>query len=539
MAANELGTVTQVGATALPVTAFVDDGHGGWALNGAAFAEKGVALYESSGWNGNLTGNTNVTMIVDGAAKTVLGAEISADWTLSLRAKVGDADDQVIWYLRYGRVGAGVFLRTVRNDGGGLDLSLEWSTFGELSSYTNVVSKDVDTADFHHYVVTCSQADGLAFLVDGEAKWTGKTIKAYNKDETSGNIWVQEREPYAKSYASLWLGCVKGKENVGTGDWKTVYDDVRFYSTNNATDSSVPTAEEIAALTEETKAARVLPPLPTARLAVTFNDRALTDTAGVIEQVGADTLARSTFRRNDQGGYTLDAARLSDGQQGVCLYEHGTTWKEGEIQPLCGVGNDTPCSYAISLVAKIAAVDGATVCFLHYGHPGIGSVLYTVKNAEGGTDLAFTFLGSTAREAYPNILAKDIDTENYHHYVLTCARSNDADNKRPVRLWIDNRPVDLFKDSSLTVYDSDNQTTRKRSPAEKGFSGLYLAAARGAERACTVPNGSRFGDVRFFVGESLTDGFGPCAIDPEGIDVLCRTLMPYADREAGALLLIR
>ena len=45
LAVNELGTVTQVGATMLPTAAFVDDGHGGWALDGAAFAEKSVALY--------------------------------------------------------------------------------------------------------------------------------------------------------------------------------------------------------------------------------------------------------------------------------------------------------------------------------------------------------------------------------------------------------------------------------------------------------------------------------------------------------------
>ena len=38
LAVNELGTVTQVGATMLPTAAFGDDGHGGWALDGAAFA---------------------------------------------------------------------------------------------------------------------------------------------------------------------------------------------------------------------------------------------------------------------------------------------------------------------------------------------------------------------------------------------------------------------------------------------------------------------------------------------------------------------
>ena len=51
---NELGTVAQVGATKLPAVSFVDDGHGGWALDGAAFAEKGVALYADGtkgGWN--------------------------------------------------------------------------------------------------------------------------------------------------------------------------------------------------------------------------------------------------------------------------------------------------------------------------------------------------------------------------------------------------------------------------------------------------------------------------------------------------------
>lgn len=81
----------------------------------------------------------------------------------------------------------------------------------------------------------------------------------------------------------------------------------------------LPTAEEIVALTDETKDERILPPLPAARLAVTFADRTLADSARVIEQVGADTLARSTFRKNAQGGSTLDAARLPSGQQGVCL----------------------------------------------------------------------------------------------------------------------------------------------------------------------------------------------------------------------------
>ena len=526
LATNELGTVTRVGATALPVTAFVDDGHGGWALDGAAFAEKGVALYAdgtASGWNATLTGNSST--------------EKAADWTLSLRAKIGEAADQVLWFLRYGAVNnaVGCYLRTVSNDDGGLDLSFEWTLGKDYPPYVNVIFENVDTTDFHHYVIACSQSDGLRLFVDGEQKWQAASIKAYRNAEGTE---TQDRTPYSKSYNALWLGCVKEKSNVGTGAWTTVYDDVRFYSTNEAGDSSVPTAEELAALTETVKAVRVLPPLPAARFAVTFNDRTLSDTAGVITQVGADTLARPMFRRNDSDGYTLDAARLPDGQQGICLYEHGTTWQAGEIQPLCGVGNEVPCSYAISLVAKIAPVDGAAVCFLHYGNRGIGSVLYTVTNDAGGTDLAFTFLGGSARKAYPNILATNIDTENYHHYVLTCARAN-GESLRPVRLWIDNRPVDLFTKTALTVYDEDNQTTRWRSPAEKGFSGLYLAAVRGAELACTVPNGTRFGDVRFFVGEGFTDGYGPCAVDPEGIDVLHRTLMPYADRVSGAILLVR
>lgn len=526
LATNELGTVTRVGATALPVTAFVDDGHGGWALDGAAFAEKGVALYADEGnkWDATLTGNSS--------------AETAADWTLSLRAKIGEAADQVLWFLCYGdfKNAVGCYLRTVSNDDGGLALSFEWTLNKDYPPYVNVILENVDTTAFHHYVIVCSKSDGLLRLfVDGKQKWQATGITAYTNPEGTA---TQDRTPYSKGYRALWLGCVKEKSNVGTGAWTTVYDDVRFYSTNEAGDSSVPTAEELAALTETVTAERVLPPLPAARFAVTFNDRTLSDTAGVITQVGADTLARSMFRRNDSDGYTLDAARLPDGQQGICLYENGTTWKADEIQPLCGVGNEDPCSYAISLVAKIAPVDGAAVCFLHYGSPGVGSVLYTVTNDAGGTDLALTYLGDSARKAYPNILATNIDTENYHHYVLTCARSNGG-SSRPVRLWIDNRPVDLFTKTALTVYDSDNQTTWLRSPAEKGFSGLYLAAVRGAELACTVPNGTRFGDVRFFVGEGFTDGYGPCAVDPEGIDVLHRTLMPYADRVSGAILLVR
>lgn len=528
MAANELGTVTQVGATALPVAAFVDDGHGGWALDGAAFAEPSVALHAdrtAGGWNATLTGNSST--------------EKAADWTLSLRAKIGEAADQVLWFLRYGAVdnAVGCYLRTVANDAGGLDLSFEWTLDKDYPPYVNVIFENVDTTDFHHYVVVCSQTEGLLRLfVDGEQKWSGMSIKAYRNAEGTE---TQDRTPYSKSYNSLWLGRVEKKANVGTGAWTTVYDDVRFYSTNEAGDS-VPTTEEIVALTAETQAPRVLPAPPPARFAVSFDGRTLTDAANVIEeQVGADTLARSTFRKNDRGGYTLDAARLPAGQQGVCLYEHGTTWKEGEIQPLCGVGNETPCSYAISLVAKIAPVDGAAVCFLHYGNAGVGTVLYTVQNEAGGTDLALTWLGADNRLAYPNILATNIDTENYHHYVLTCARSNGS-SKRPVRLWIDGQPVDLFTDSALTYYSEDNSSTLRRSPAEKGFSGLYLAAARGANLSCTASNGTRFGDVRFFVGEDLTDGYGPCAIDPEGIDVLYRTLMPYADApRTGSLLIIR
>lgn len=531
---NELGTVAQTGATMLPTAAFVDDGHGGWALDGAAFAEKGVALYADGtkgGWNATLTGNTNVTMVVDGEPKTVPDTEIASDWVLSLRAKVGDADDQILWYLRYGSAGVGVYLRTVRNEDGKLCLSLEWSGKGAWSSYANVVFSNVDTTGFHHYVVKCSQADGLAFLLDGETKWTGKTINAYDEEDPD-NVFVQERKPYAKGYNSLWLGRVEGKTNVGAGDWTTVYDDVRFYSTNNASDSSVPTAEEIVALTETVKEDRVLV-LPNARLAVSFDDRALQDAAGVIEQVGADVPAKSAFRLNNRGGYTLDAARLEDGK-GACLYQFGDSW--AEYQPLFGCHRETGRSFAISLVAKIAPVDGAAVCYVRYGNTGVGLVLYTVRNATGGTDLALAWLGSSSHIAYPNVVAANIDTMDYHHYVLAC--SADSKNTRPIRLWIDAFPVDLFTEKRLSYYEDEAATTTAtRVVASKGYSGLYLAAARGAELACTAPNGTRFGDVRLFVGEEATDGYGSSAISPEDIDALYRKLMPYADRVLGGLIL--
>ena len=88
MATNELGTATLAsGVTTLPVSAFVDDGHGGWALDGSAF-DAGVALYVSSqggGWIGDLSGNGETN-----------GAETLSDWVFSLRAKVGAAADQVL-----------------------------------------------------------------------------------------------------------------------------------------------------------------------------------------------------------------------------------------------------------------------------------------------------------------------------------------------------------------------------------------------------------------------------------------------------------
>ena len=523
MATNELGTATLAsGVTTLPVSAFVADGHGGWALDGSAFADTGVALYVSTGtgWIGDLSGNDS--------------ADTYSDWVLSLRAKVGAAADQVLWYLCCGSPGGGVFLRTVANDGGGLDLSLEWTGGAANPPYANVVLENVDTANFHHYVVTCSQTGGLKFFVDGEQKWSGGTVTAYgNADGTT----TQNRALWDKSYRSLWLGRVESKTNVGTGAWTTVYDDVRFYSTNATEDSYVPTADEIVELTETVKAQRVLPALPTARLTVNFSERTLADTADVIEQVGADTLARTAFRKEKQGGYTLDAARLPDGQQGVCLYQYPSVWDAA--QPLCG--NDstvTYCSYAVSLVAKIAAVDGAAVCYLRCGNPGTGVVLFTVANDGGGTDLAFTYLWETDSKAYPNILATNIDTENYHHYVLTCSRAQGG-STRPIRLWIDNCPVDLFTGTNLTVYRSGDETAT-RTGTDKAWSGLYLAAARGAKLACTAASATRFGDVRFFANEDFTDGYGPCAISPEGIDVLYRTLMPYADAPApGAVLIIR
>ena len=539
MATNELGNATldaKTVVTTLPTSAFVDDGHGGWALSGAAFAEKGVALYDYQGgmWSGPLSGN--ISTEVDGTE----GAEQPANWALSLRAKVGAAADQVLWYLKYGAEGRGVYLRTVAREGGGIDLSLEWSLGAEYTPYVNVILENVDTTAMRHYVVAVSQADGIRLFVDGEEKWKASSITCYRKND-AGELTTMSRTPCDKSYKSLWLGCVKGMTSVGTGDWTTVYDDVRFYSTNVA-DDSVPTADEIAALTETVKAERVLPPMPEARFAVTFADRTLADSAGVIaNQVGADTLARSAFRKNDRGGYTLDAARLPAGQKGVCLYEQRTTWKEGEIMQLFGGGTEDCRTFAVSLVAKIAPVDDAAVFFLHYGNAGVGLVLYTRTNETGGTDLALTWQGSADRYAYPNVLATNIDTEDYHHYVLTCARQG-GNSTFAIRLWIDNRPVDLFKHGPLTRYAADNsrEETSLVNPASKGFSGLYLAAARDANLSCTSPNGTRFGDVRLFVGEDFTDGYGPCAIDPEGIDVLCRTLMPYADApRTGSLLIIR
>lgn len=528
MATNELGTATlTAGVTTLPTSAFVDDGHGGWALDGSAF-DTGVALYVSTGngWIGDLSGNGDAN-----------GAEIQSDWVLSLRAKVGAAADQVLWYVMYGTTARGAYLRTVAREDGGIDLSFDWSISADYPAYPNVILENVDTTAMHHYVVACSQADGMKLYVDGEVKWQGTTITCY-KSETET---MTRNVPYDKSYKALWLGCVQGMTSVGTGDWTTVYDDVRFYSTNGTDDSYVPTADEIVALTETVKAPRVLPSLPEARFAVTFADRTLADSAGVLaSQVGADTLARSAFRKDDRGGYSLDAARLPDGQKGACLYEQGTTWKSGEVMELFGGGTEDSRSFAVSLVAKIAPVNDAAVFFLHYGNVGTGLILYTVTNEAGGTDLALAWQGSANRYAYPNVIATNIDTENYHHYVLTCSRQG-GKSTRPIRLWIDNRPVDLFTGLGLTRYSNDNSTeaTNTAYPS-KGFSGLYLAAARGANLSCTAANGTRFGDVRLFVSEDFSDGYGPCAIDPEGIDVLCRTLMPYADAPApGAVLIIR
>ena len=531
-AANELGTVTQVGATVLPLTAFIDDGHGGWALDGATFAEKGVALYASltgGGWNGDLSGNTNA---VSSSGTETLSHETASDWTLSLRAKVGHAPDQILWFLRYGEAGVGTYLRTVANASGGLDLSLEWSGNKSYPPHANVILENVDTADFHHYVVSASRTDGLKLFVDGEQKWNAQTILAYS--DTEGQA-TQARNLYAKSYNSLWLGCVDQKENVGTGDWTTVYDDVRFYSTNNTEDSSVPTAAEIAALTETLKAERVLP-LPSARLSFSFDDRTLTDTAGVVEPEGTDASARRMFRKNDRGGHSLDAARLSDGQ-GVCLFQHANVWDAS--QPLLGNASSANRSFALSFVAKLAPVGGAAVCFVRCGGEGAGLALYTTLNEAGGTDLALTWLGSSERLAYPNVLAKDVDTENYHHYVLTCSNLTST---RQIRLWIDCRPVDLLTDSMVKFYSADGSTTEiaSRNAVNGGYSGLYLAAVRGAKRACNVPNGTRFGDVRFFAGDDFTDAFGPVAIDAEGIEALYRHLMPYADApRTGALVIIR
>ena len=108
---------------------------------------------------------------------------------------------------------------------------------------------------------------------------------------------------------------------------------------------------------------------------------------------------------------------------------------------------------------------------------------------------------------------------------------------RPIRLWIDASPVDLFTEKKLSYYtDEAATTTATRMVANKGYSGLYLAAARGATKACTAPNGTRFGDVRLFVGEEATDGYGSSAISPENIEALYRKLMPYADRVPGGLI---
>lgn len=532
VATNELGTVTQVGATTLPLTAFVDDGHGGWALNGVAFSEKGVALYASQaggGWNGDLSGNTNT---VSSSGVETPSHETASDWALSMRAKIGTESDQVLWFLRYGEAGVGTYLRTVANAAGGLGLSLEWSGNKSCPPHTNIILENVDTTEFHHYVVSASRTDGLKLFVDGEEKWNASNILAYSDAEGQK---TQPRDLYAKSYNSLWLGRVEGKENVGTGAWTTAYDDVRFYSTNNASDSSVPTAAEIATLTETVKAERVLL-MPSARLSFAFDDRTLVDAAGVIEPEGTDAVARRMFRKNDRGGRSLDAARLPDGQ-GVCLFQHANVWNAA--QPLLGNASSENRSFAISLVAKIAPVEGAAVCFVRRGAEGAGLVLYTTLNEAGGTDLALAWLGSANRYAYPNVLATNIDTENYHHYVLTC--SNLA-STRQIRLWIDCRPIDLLTGSQLTYYSTDDSKTEtsSRNAVDGAYSGLYLAAVRGAKRACNAPNGTRFGDVRFFAGDSFTDAFGPVAIDADGIEALYRQLMPYADApQTGALVIIR
>lgn len=94
----------------------------------------------------------------------------------------------------------------------------------------------------------------------------------------------------------------------------------------------------------------------------------------------------------------------------------------------------------------------------------------------------------------------------------------------------------------VKFYSADGSTTEiaSRNAVNGGYSGLYLAAVRGAKRACNVPNGTRFGDVRFFAGDDFTDAFGPVAIDAEGIEALYRHLMPYADApRTGALVIIR
>jgi hypothetical protein len=529
VATNELGSCAITSTTFQPLSAFVDDGHGGWALDGSKFATKGVKYEPSlSGWKGELTGNAMDQ-----------GAEKFANFVLSMRAKIGDSADQVLWYLRYGNAGVGAFLRTVRNkETGKLDLSLEWSGSAAWTPYTNIVLSAVDTTDYHVYVLSCMTNSNAKLYVDGVVKWSGG-VTCWN--ESSGTPVEQGRSLSSKSYRSLWLGAVESKTNVGTGDWTTVYDDVRFYSTNEGGESAVPTEEEIVALTDVTKAQRDVASLvPSARLTVTFNDKSLADSAGVLtNQFGAETLASRAFRANTAGGHSLDAARLPSGQQGACLYEQGRNWSTTPID-LCGTENqDASCVLAVSLVAKIAAANDAAVCFLRNGgNVGCGLVLYTLTNTEGGTDLALAWLDYAGSAAYPHVLAKNIDTENYHHYVFT----RSSGNTLPFRLWIDNAPVDLFTETKLTCYYVDSTTkeikTKTRQPTEKSFPGFYLAAARGATGACSTAGGTCFGDVRFFAGANFTDGYCQTAISPEGIDALYRTLMPYADAPNPGLLMI-
>ena len=519
MATNELGAAALSRPAQPWYWAFVDNGHGGWALDGSTFDEKGIALYSYTGrtWGADLTGNSS--------------AETASTWAMSVRARIGDAADQVIWFLRYSdSEGVGVYLRTVATSPGRIGLSLEWSGNASYLPYENVILEEVDTTNYHHYVVTSSTSVELKLFVDGVQRWSGSRVRCYKNAEGE----VQDRNISAKSFNSLWLGCVNQKTNVGAGAWTTLYDDVRFYATNETTDDSVvPTASQIAQLTEMLSEDRVLP-VPSARLMVTFDDRTLSDSAGVITQEGEDSgMPLRTFSARDGGGYSLNSGRLSPGS-GACLYQHAT-WADD--QPLLGGAREDAHAFAVSLVARLAPVDGAAVCFLRYGGNGVGDVLYTVTNETGGTDLAITWLAASNSYAYANILARNIDTQNYHHYVLVCSKSS---NTRPIRLYIDTCPVDLFTGTRMTHYKTagSKEETNTRAAASKGFSGFYLAAARGAEFDCISPTSTMYGDVRLFSGENTQDEFGPCAIDILGVEALYRSLMPYRDAPQSGMRLI-